>query len=99
MDQFFCISLRQDVPDFAKVKEGSSTYLICASNDKFWSNITLVLQVPTDACRRLEPIQADIWHKARYIMDIAPFRPLTNLELPVNSTVMGGKWGALRNPA
>ena len=42
MEQFLCITLRQDVPDFnniTKVKEGRNLF-ICESNYKFWSEIT-----------------------------------------------------------
>jgi len=41
-NQFLCITLRQDVPDFnniTKVKEGRNLF-ICESKDGFWSDIT-----------------------------------------------------------
>ena len=42
MEQFLCITLRQDVPDFnniMKVKEGRNLF-ICESEDRSWSEIT-----------------------------------------------------------
>ena len=40
MEQLFCITLRQDVPDFNNITKVKETSFIGASNYKFWSKIT-----------------------------------------------------------